>query len=193
MPTWVYVLIGIAVVALIVVAASMMLSRRRSTGLKSAFSSEYDRTVASTGSRREAEQELRERQKRREKLVIVPLTGPVRERYSQRWETVQSEFVDAPVAAVRDANELVQQVMSDRGYPMQDFEQQAADVSVDHPDVVSNYRAAYAVWCRCEDGSASTEDLRQAMRHYRSLFDELLADEREPSAAAERERERVAR
>jgi hypothetical protein len=193
MPTWAYVLIGIPAAAVIAAATWTLLTRRRSESLKSAFASEYDHTVASAGSRREAEHELRDRQKRREKLVIVPLSAAAHDRYADRWQTVQAEFVDSPAAAVRDANQLVQEVMNARGYPVDDFEQQAADISVDYPDVVSNYRAAFAVCRLSGEGAASTEDLRQAMRHYRSLFDELLSEVRSTSDEQESVREPVAR
>jgi hypothetical protein len=179
---WAYLVIGIAVALLVVAGTAWaVMANRRSERLRSMFSSEYDRTVAASKSRHDAEYELREREKRRERLNIKPLSTATRERYADRWRSVQGDFVDAPEVAVRDANQLVQLVMSDRGYPIDDFEQQAADISVDHGDVVARYRAAYAIWLRSEDGLASTEELRQAMRHYRSLFDELLEDRGAPA------------
>jgi hypothetical protein len=115
-------------------------------------------------------------QKRREKLQIRALSPSNRSDFTSRWTTVQSGFVDAPKNAVSRADQLVNEVMQVRGYPVGDFEEQAADISVDHPVVVENYRAAHAIALRHVRGEASTEDLRQAMVHYRSLFDELLED-----------------
>jgi hypothetical protein len=177
MSSWGYVVIGAAVGVVIVGAVLLLVRRERSRHLRSTFSSEYDRAVATSGSRQEAEDELREREKRREQLQIVPLSPSARERFADRWRDVQTAFVDTPDHAVREANVLVEEVMSDRGYPVDDFEQQAALISVDHANVVENYRAAHAIWLTGEGGRASTEALRQAMRHYRVLFDELLGDD----------------
>jgi hypothetical protein len=195
MPTWAYVLIAVGAAAVVVAAvAAWALTRRRTGRLRSTFASEYDRTVAESGSRREAERELAEREKRREELVIVPLSTAARERFAARWQQTQSDFVDSPQTAVRDANALVEEVMQERGYSVENFDEQAAVVSVDHPDVVENYRTAHAVSVSASDGGASTEDLRRAMRHYRALFEELLG---EPlgngDGAAVREREEVTR
>ena len=145
-------------------------AKRRSEQLREGFGPEYDHVVEETGDRREAERELADRQKRHDELEIVSLSDGVRTRYSEEWRQVQARFVDEPEAAVREADELVQRVMSDRGYPVaDDFERRAADVSVDYPDVVENFREGHRL-----AGSSDTESLRQAMVHFRSLFAELL-------------------
>jgi hypothetical protein len=183
MPTWGWVVIGIAVaVAVLAVLATSALRTRRRRGLREAFGSEYDRTVADAPSKREAEADLAERQKRREELDITPLRPDARERYLDEWRHTQERFVDDPAGSVTDADRLIQNVMRDRGYPVEDFDQRAADVSVDHPEVVSNYRAAHSISTANERGKASTEDLRNAMVHYRALFVELL--ETEPAETA---------
>jgi hypothetical protein len=150
---------------------------RRRGRLQQAFGPEYDRTVADAPTRREAESELAQRQKRRDELDIKPLSPEARERFADDWRGAQENFVDDPSGAVGDADRLIQQVMRERGYPVHDFEQRANDVSVDHPEVVSNYRAAHGISIANERGKASTEDLRTAMVHYRSLFAELLETE----------------
>jgi hypothetical protein len=176
MPTWAYVIIALAVVTAVVLAAGALLMRRRSARLRSTFESEYDRTVARSGGRRQAEHELLDREKRRERLDIRPLSAASRERYTEEWRQTQADFVDSPEGAVREANTLVENVMNERGYPVTEFEDQAAVISVDHPDVVQNYRAAHEISVAAGDGEASTEDLRRAMRHYRSLFEDLLGE-----------------
>ena len=173
MDAWVWIVI-IAAVLIVLAAAYWLMQNRKRTELRESFGPEYDRTVGEADSRREAESELRERQERREKLDIRPLTDATRDRYSERWRETQARFVDDPGSAVGDADSLVQEVMSERGYPTHDFEQRAADVSVDHPDVVENYRAAHNIAQAHERGEASTEDLRQSLVHYRSLFEVLL-------------------
>jgi hypothetical protein len=181
MDTWVWIVIAAAVVAVVALLVLWAASRKRRTShLREGFGPEYDRTVEEAGSRRAAESELSEREKRREELDIRPLAPGTRDRFADRWRTVQERFVDDPNGAVGDAHVLVIEVMRERGYPTDDFEQRAADVSVDHPHVVENYRSAYDISRRSENGEAETEDLRQAMVHYRALFDELL--EAEPAA-----------
>ena len=178
MDTWVWIVIAAAVVVAIVLLAMWAASRKRRTShLREGFGPEYDRTVEEAGSRRRAESELTEREKRREELDIRPLAPGARDRFADRWRTVQERFVDDPNAAVGDAHVLVIEVMRARGYPTDDFEQRAADVSVDHPHVVENYRSAYDISRRAENGQADTEEQRQAMVHYRALFDELLEAE----------------
>ena len=175
MAVWAWVVI-IVVAALVVGAAAWMLgSQRRTRYLKDRFGPEYDRTARDSDGRRQAEAELVARERRRNRMDLRPLSEQTRERYAARWEDVQAGFVDAPDAAVEQADQLVSQVMSERGYPMDEFDQRAADISVDHPVVVENYRAAHRVCVAVKHGEASTEEERQAMRHYRSLFDELLA------------------
>lgn len=173
MPVWAWIVIGVGVV--VVIAATLFgADRRRSQRLEEKFGSEYSRTVSERGDRRAAESELREREQVRERLEIRPLSDRQRERYASEWQQVQSDFVDNPSGALAEADRLVAEVMRERGYPVDDFEQQAAIVSVDHPDVVANYREGHAISLGSDRGDASTEDLRQAMQHYRALFDDLL-------------------
>jgi hypothetical protein len=170
------VIVIVAVVVLIVVIAliSIVVRGGRSKKLKSTFGPEYDHTVKQTGNRSKAEKELESRQKRHDQLEIKPIDPGLRERYAREWQQVQADFVDAPSDAVRRADQLVSQVMRERGYPTDNFEQRSADVSVDHPGVVQDYRAAHKISMANRENRASTEDLRLAMKHYRSLFDELL-------------------
>jgi hypothetical protein len=173
METWMVILIVVAVVA-IAALVWWALTRRRTADLRERFGPEYDRTVGSTDDRRTAERELAARQARREQLNIRPLTADARQRYEGQWNDVQAQFVDQPTAAVARADELVLAVMRERGYPMDDFDQRAADISVDHPSVVEHYRAAHGISTRVGTNAASTEDMRQAVVHYRALFAELL-------------------
>jgi hypothetical protein len=175
MPTWAWIII-IAVVAVVVLAAiaATLGRRRRSEHLQERFGPEYERSVADRGDQRAAERELADRERKREKLDIVPLSADARSRYAESWRTVQARFVDDPSGAVVEADRLVTDVMRERGYPIDDFDQRAADISVDHPDVVENYRAAHEIYLTQEQGEAGTEDLRQAFVHYRALFEELL-------------------
>jgi len=169
------------VVALLVVAGVWWYTQRQRTlQLRTHFGPEYDRLARSTG-RHGAETELLERTDRVRRLTLRPLPADERVRYTDRWRAVQARFVDDPGAAVLEGDALVEEVMRQRGYPVGDFERQAADVSVDHPRVVSEYRAAHAIADRQRDGRAATEDLRAALIHYRALFDDLLdAPAREP-------------
>jgi hypothetical protein len=172
-PGWVWILIvaAIVVVALVVWRA---LARRRTKQLQGSFGPEYERTLETADNKRAAESELKSRQERRKELEIRPLSSAARERYLTQWQTVQAQFVDTPGAAVASADQLIQSAMAERGYPVDDFETRAADVSVDHPQVVENYREGHRLSERSADGNGSTEDLRQAMRHYRALFEELV-------------------
>ena len=181
MPAWGWVLIGIGAVAVCLLVTWRAFAARRRRGLQETFGPEYDRTVADAPTRREAESDLAERQKRREQLDVKPLEPATRDHYADEWHQAQEQFVDDPAEAVGEADRLIQEVMRERGYPVEDFEQRAADVSVDHPEVVANYRAAHGISTANERGKASTEDLRTAMVHYRSLFAELL--EVEPAEA----------
>jgi FtsZ-interacting cell division protein ZipA len=180
MDTWVWILIVVAVVVLLGLIAWWWSARRRTRGLQEEFGPEYDRAAADAPSKREAESELLERQKRREQFDLTPLSPTARDRYLRSWEATQARFVDDPRGAVEEADNLIQQVMGERGYPVEDFDQRAADLSVDHPDLVANYRSGHAVAVRSREGEAETEDLRQAFVHYRALFEELL-ETREPS------------
>ena len=171
------IIVAVVIIAILVVAVWWYSMRQRSAKLQEKFGPEYERTVAEKGDTRKAEDELTDRQKRVSKLEIKPLAADERRRFNDEWRAVQARFVDDPSAAVRDADTLVGRVMEARGYPVGDFEQRAADVSVDHPTVLEHYRAAHAVALRHAQGQASTEDLRQAMVNYRSLFDELLEEQ----------------
>src|SRR5919198_1559057 len=144
MATWVWIVIAVAAVVVVALLLWSALRTRRTRTLKEGFGPEYDRTVADAPSRREAEAELAERRKRREDLDIRPLDPDARERYADEWQATQARFVDDPGGAITEADVLIQRVMRERGYPVEDFEQRAADVSVDHPEVVNNYRAAHA-------------------------------------------------
>ena len=181
MPTWGWILVAAAVVLVIAAIVMSMRKKQRSEQLQSQFGPEYDRTIESADSKRKAESELAARQERREQLDIRPLSSAARERYTTQWQTVQAQFVDNPTGAVASADTLIQSVMGDRGYPVDDFETRAADVSVDHPHVVENYREGHRLAEQCANGNGSTEELRQAMRHYRALFDELV----EPASDAD--------
>ena len=170
MDAWVIIVIVLAVIVVAALAWWAM-TRRRTADLQERFGPEYDRTVQASDDRRAAEAELSARRERREQLNIRDLDPASRERYQERWIDVQARFVDEPAIAVREADELLLAVMRERGYPMDDFDQRAADISVDHPQVVEHYRAGHDISSRRD---ASTEDLRQAFVHYRALFDELL-------------------
>jgi hypothetical protein len=174
MDTWVWIVIGIVAAIVVLGVLFSALRTRRSHSLQDQFGREYDRTVDKAGGRREAEQELVERQKRHDELELRPLSPDARERYLQQWHVTQGRFVDDPTGAVSEADELVQRVMRDRGYPVDDFEQRAADISVEHPELVEKYRTADGIARASERGEASTEDLRHSVRHYRALFVELL-------------------
>ena len=148
--------------------------RSKTADLRQRFGPEYERAVLAHGSERKAEAKLADREKRVEKLSIRDLDSMEHERFSKRWEAVQSRFVDSPKGAVAEADDLVSSVMKTRGYPVSDFDQRAADISVDHPRVVENYRSAHEIALRVGKDQASTEELRAAMIHYRSLFEELV-------------------
>jgi hypothetical protein len=177
-------LILLAVLAVVIVGAVLLLQRRRSEHLKSRFGREYEHEVEERGSRRKAEAELAKREKRVQKLAIVRLEPAARKEFIERWTAVQAKFVDDPPRAVTYADALLAEVMSARGYPVGDFEQRAGDISVDHPAVVEHYRAGHDVAVRHSRGEAGTEDLRQAMIHYRALFEELVG-EKEPAPRRE--------
>lgn len=158
--------------------------RRRSQQLSEHFGPEYHRAVEQRGDQGAAEEELATRQKRVAEMEIRPLGAEQQERYARDWRAVQASFVDDPTGAIAEADRLVTEVMGERGYPMADFEQRAADVSVNHPTVVADYRAAHAIAGRQASGDeVSTEELRQAMVHYRSLFNDLLETQQVREAA----------
>ncbi|HEX9122215.1 MAG TPA: hypothetical protein VF984_02480 [Actinomycetota bacterium] len=156
------------------IALSRAWRQQRTKELRTRFGPEYERTVERTDGRRRAESELRAREQRRERLDIRSIPPNERERYVAAWRQVQASFVDRPALALQEADALVHDLMRGCGYPMNRFEQRAADVSVDHPYVVENYRAAHDVSVRAEEGDAGIEDMRQGLVHYRALFEELL-------------------
>jgi hypothetical protein len=183
MATWIWIVLGVAALLLVGAALAVVEGRRRrhTSALRSRSGAEYERTVEQADQPR-AEAELEARAKRRETLEIRRLSREARDRYFASWRSIQQRFVDTPGRAVADADRLVEQVMSERGYPMDDFEQRAADISADYPHVVENYRAAHATYLRQAESGVSTEELREAFVSYRSLFDELL--DAEPAEAA---------
>jgi len=183
MAAWIWALIVVAAVVVVAIVVWRAFAARRTRTLRERFGPEYDRTLEGTGSKRDTEADLQARAERRDELEIKPLAPGARARYLEEWQRVQARFVDDPDGAVREADMLIQSVMRERGYPMDDFEQRAADVSVDHPDVVENYREGHRLARASALGDGTTEDLRQAMQHYRALFDELL-DERTDSPLA---------
>ena len=168
-------IIIIAVVVVVVIIAGVLLARRRkSEHLREHFGPEYERELKRHGDAGKAESALEERARRVKKFEIRSLPSGERQRFADEWMQVQRRFVDDPRGAVSEAHTLVQKVMNARGYPMGDFDRQAEDLSVHYPSVISNYRNAHDIVLRHGKGQASTEDMRQAMVHYRSLFDELL-------------------
>ena len=169
--TWIAIAIAVILILAIVWYATR---KRRSEHLRKQFGPEYDRYVRTIGSQSKAEEDLAARERRHRKLDIKPLAPDARQRYQDEWRKLQSEFVDAPEAAIRKADTLIQSVMRDRGYPTGDFDRQTEDLSVDHSRVLDDYRSAHEISERSVNGSASTEELRQAVISYRSLFDSLV-------------------
>ncbi|HEY2011268.1 MAG TPA: hypothetical protein VGH23_19925 [Rhizomicrobium sp.] len=182
-------IILIAVAAVIIVAIVIALivhsqqKARRRRLLRDRFGPEYDRLIAATGSSAAAERELEARERRAARFNIRALTQDEQARFIARWQQVQAEFVDNPKASLGHADDLLGEVMNARGYPVQDFDQRSADLSVDHPVVVQHYHAAHEIALRHRQSEATTEDLRQAMIHYRALFDELVSDAAASAAA----------
>ncbi len=177
---WIVVVSGVFVFLAIVAIASWNAMRRNE--LKQRFGSEYDRTIDDADSRRHGEQALREREQRHASLDLHPLTRSARERYEQEWTELQARFVDRPQVAVADADGMIAGVMRDVGYPVDDFESNADVLSVEHADVVARYREGHGIYAKTVEGTATTEDLRQAVIAYRALFEELMRE----SADAER-------
>jgi hypothetical protein len=173
------VLIALAVAAI----AWAIVQHQRTARLKRRFGPEYDLTLSRLRSRTKAEAELLKREERVAGLKLVPITAPDAARFSQAWTALQTRFVDNPKGVVAEADQLVRELMMKRGYPMADFEHRAADISVDYPGVVSNYRAAQIIAARDAAGEADTEELRKAVVHYRTLFDELLGSRPVEAAA----------
>ncbi|HXS77994.1 MAG TPA: hypothetical protein VN753_17585, partial [Terracidiphilus sp.] len=184
----------VAIIVLVVGAIiAVYFQRRRTEKLRLRFGPEYERSIAESGDRRRAEAQLEKRAERVEKYHLRPLTADDRSRFTEQWDRVQAHFVDAPAGAVAEADQLLGDIMATCGYPMGDFEQRAADISVDHPVVVQNYRSAHDIAIRQAKGQASTEDLRRAMIHYRALFEDLVYErdggitDRRPPAVDRRE------
>jgi hypothetical protein len=173
MDTWVWIVIAVVAIVLVAVVWSATRSRR-SRALKDTFGREYDRTVEQAGGKRDAERELRKRQKRHDELDIRPLSPESRDRYVRQWQSTQTRFVDDPKGAVAEADMLVQSVMQERGYPTADFDRRVEEISVEHPELVEKYRTAHGIAQKSERNEASTEELRHSVRHYRALFSELL-------------------
>lgn len=167
-------LIILVVLAVLALTAWLMHRRKQSFRLQQHFGGEYERAVEDLGSRDKAEAELRARERRVESLHIVPLSPADAERFASAWTALQGRFVDSPNGVLQEADRLVRELMSRRGYPMADFERRAADISVHHPAVVDHYRAALRIAARDQRGEADTEELRKAVVHYRALFDDLL-------------------
>jgi hypothetical protein len=177
-PTQVAIIVAVVVVIVGAIIA-VYFQRRRSEKLRTRFGPEYERSIAESGDRRRAEAQLEKRAERVEKYHLRSLTAEDRSRFTEQWDRVQAHFVDAPAGAVAEADQLLGDIMATSGYPMGDFEQRAADISVDHPVVVQNYRAAHDIAIRQAKGQATTEDLRRAMIHYRSLFEDLVYERKE--------------
>jgi hypothetical protein len=187
MAIWVWIEIAFAVilaVAAVIIAVTVFSSRRKTKRLKQHYASEYERLVSETGSEKAARRELTTRERNRDKLDIVPLTPSALSDFIARWQKVQAGFVDNPATAVGVADRLVTEVMRKRGYPVDDFEQRAADISVDHPQIVENYRSAHGIHTS-QQRDISTEQQRKAFVHYRALFDKLLETTTDNDASQE--------
>jgi hypothetical protein len=189
--TWIILAAAVAL-GLVAIGAWLYIRRKQSHRLQGHFGPEYDRTVNELGGRTKGESELKAREKRVERLEILPLAPSEAARFTEAWRALQSRFVDNPKGVVVQAEQVVRELMEKRGYPMGDFERRAGDISVDHPDVVANYRSAQAIALREQKGAADTEELRKAVVHYRALFDELL-EVREPRQEIIAEKRVVAR
>ena len=176
--TYIFIAAVVIVVIMGIILGPIFARRKRSDRFQNKFGgTEYDRTVEATGSDKKAQKELTERQKHVKTLNIRPLSVRERERYQVDWATVQGKFVDQPAEATQEADHLIMEVMALCDYPVSDFEQRAADISVKYPALVTNYRAAREIAIKNKNHKASTEELRQALIYYRSLFDELLKGE----------------
>jgi hypothetical protein len=187
MPVWQWIVIAAVVVVVVaaVIAASVLRSRKKTRRLRQHYGGEYERLVDEAGGQKAAEKELTARERKRDKLDIVPLTPSALSDFTGRWNQVQAGFVDNPATAVGVADRLVTEVMRQRGYPVDDFDQRAADISVDHPQIVENYRSAHGIHLSQQDGDVSTEQQREAFVHYRALFEKLLETTTENDASQE--------
>jgi len=173
---WIAVAVAILVVVGLALTVVVVIPRQRSRNLRARFGPEYDRTVGALGDQRQAERELSAREQRRRRFEVRDLEPGMRARYLQEWQHVQAHFVDSPAESLKEADALVALVMRHRGYPLDDFEQAAADVSVDHPAEVEEYRAAHAISEASGSDSTDTETLRQGIQHYRTLFHSLVGE-----------------
>lgn len=176
MTTWAWVAVVVVAVVALAAVGYFMLQQKRRSHLRQRFGPEYERVVAERDNRRVAEQELLDREQRFAELDIRPLPQDSRDSYAARWTEVQERFVDAPAFAVTEADQLVTAVMAERGYPTDDFEQRVSHLSVEHAATLDHYRAAHEISGRAARKESSTEELRQAMVHYRALFEELLEE-----------------
>jgi hypothetical protein len=175
--TEIALIVALVVVVIAAIAFVALQRKRRTTNLKTKFGdAEYSRAVDQGGNRRTAEAKLNERTERVEALNVRPLSEGDRIRFLESWRGVQTRFVDGPAGAVTEADQLLGDVMATRGYPVSNFEQRAADISVGHPAVLENYRQAHEIALKQTRGQANTEELRQAMVHYRTLFNELVGE-----------------
>jgi len=175
-PQWIWIAVAAVAALLIIGLIAVGARRNRSAALRDHFGREYERTVETAGSRSRAESELVARAEEAKSFDIRPLTASERGRYRDEWRRVEARFVERPTTAVVEADELIADIMRTRGYPITDFEKHAALLSVKHPRVVEHYRAGHAIIDRDAGAAASTEDLRQAVLHYRALFEELVND-----------------
>jgi hypothetical protein len=188
MPVWEWIFAAasvVIVVASVVVGARLLSSRSKTARMKQHYGREYERLVSEAGGEKEAEKELSARERKRDELEIVPLTPAALSDFTARWNQVQTAFVDNPTTAVGVADRLITEVMRERGYPVDDFDQRAADISVDHPQIVENYRTAHRIHLSQQDGDVSTEQQREAFVHYRALFDKLLEKTTDDKASQE--------
>jgi type II secretory pathway pseudopilin PulG len=185
MTVWAWILIAaIVVVAIpaVIVTVGIVRNRRKTQRLKQHYGREYERLLSENGSEKAANRELTTRERKRSKLDIVPLTPAALSNFTARWQEVQASFVDNPASAVCVADRLITEVMRERGYPVDDFDRRAADISVDHPEIVDNYRAAHGINTSKQD-DVSTEQQRDAFVHYRALFEKLLETAKDDDAA----------
>jgi len=179
MDAWMWIVVIAAIVVIAVILMALVSRTRRRARLKGRFGPEYERTVEAANSRRQAEVDLRAREEHHAQLHLHPLPPAARDRYQARWAEMQSNFVDRPQVAVADADSMITHVMRDLGYPVDDFESNAALISVDHAHVVVKYRQGHDIYTKTVEGTATTEDLRQAVLAYRDLFDELMRESAE--------------
>ena len=186
MDAWVWIVIAVVAIVVIAIVAFALARKRHHEELREQFGPEYDRAIGDAGDVRRGESELDARRERREQLNIRPLDPDAAKEYGRRWDETQRRFVDDPEGALTEADVLIVRVMRDRGYPMDDFDQRSADISVDHPDVVQHYRSAHDISTRVQDDDqqVSTEDLRQGLVHYRELFIRLLGPDDRRAATA---------